>query len=64
MRGETSDVNATIRRLIEDALLRRYERRAALRGGGRGAYTVLGRKTERENEKERGKEGGGRKTDS
>jgi len=39
--SKTSDVNATARRLIEDALLRRYERRAALGEGWRTRHTLF-----------------------
>lgn len=49
---KTSDVNATVRRLIEDALLQRYERRAMLEGvGGRQRKCTRGSR-EKDGEKE------------
>lgn len=51
---KTSDVNATVRRLIEDALLRRYERRATLEGSerDRGSSVHGSREKNREEERE------------
>jgi len=43
---KTSDMNATVRRLIEDVLSQCYERRAMLEGTEE-MYMVLGRKRER-----------------
>lgn len=60
-RSKTSDMNATARRFIEDALLRRYERRAMLVGREGGGWdrgrSIRSREKDRAREREREKDG-------